>query len=108
MARQRKRNAPPFPTFCSKRRETDRWRGLQRNGPIGGAPYLQARRRGRAQSGRDWKKRSLLQLALERVYLLRERDILGHQRLDLAHGVQNGGVITSAEPASDLRQRTQR
>src|SRR3954471_24104301 len=49
MARQRKRNAPPFPTFCSKGRETDRWRGLQRDGPIGGAPYLQASRRGRAK-----------------------------------------------------------
>src|ERR1700738_655950 len=51
-------------------------------------------------------KRSLaLQLSLEGFHLLGECDILGHQGLDLAHGVQDRGVVASAGPAANFPQR---
>ncbi len=45
-----------------------------------------------------------LQLALERFDFFGQRNILAHQRLDLAYSVQDRGVIASAEPAADFRQ----
>jgi hypothetical protein len=45
-----------------------------------------------------------LQLTLEGFDLFRQRDVLGDQCLDFAHGMQNRGVIASAEPAADFRQ----
>src|SRR4051812_327718 len=44
----------------------------------------------------------LLQLPLQRLDLLGECDVLGDQRLDLAHGMENRGVIAPAEAAADL------
>jgi len=46
--------------------------------------------------------RSLLQLALQRFDFFGQRDILGDQRLDFAHGVQDGGVIAAPKPAPDF------
>ena len=43
-----------------------------------------------------------LQLPLQRLDLLGQRSIPGHQGLDLAHRVQHRGVVASAEPAADL------
>ena len=40
--------------------------------------------------------------------LFGQRRIPGNQCLYLAHGVQHRGVVASAEPAADFRQRTQR
>ena len=48
---------------------------------------------------------SVLELALERLDLLGEDVIVAGQVLDLAHGVQHGGVIAAAEPPADLRER---
>ena len=45
-----------------------------------------------------------LQLPLQEVDLVGERNILGDQRLDLADGMQHGGVVATAEAASDFRQ----
>src|ERR1700676_3987439 len=60
----------------------------------------------REGEGTDW--RSLLQLAFQRFDLFGECGILRHKGLDLAHGVQDRGVVASPEPAADFRQRTQR
>src|SRR6266700_5789057 len=49
------------------------------------------------------KSRSLLQLALQRFDLFGQRRVPGHQGLDLAHGMQDRGVVAPAEPASDFR-----
>src|SRR5262245_23817395 len=49
------------------------------------------------------KARSLLQLPLQELDLLGQRRIGRHQVFDLAHGVQDGGVITAAETPPDLR-----
>ena len=38
----------------------------------------------------------------------RSDGVLADQRLDLAHGVQHGGVVAPAEAAADLGQRAQR
>jgi hypothetical protein len=46
----------------------------------------------------------LLQLPLQRFDLFGQGDILGDQRLDLAHGVQHRGVVASAEAAADFGQ----
>jgi hypothetical protein len=46
-----------------------------------------------------------LQLTLEGFDLFRQRGVLADQPLDLAHGVQNSGVVASAEAAADLGQR---
>src|SRR6266576_5332901 len=48
--------------------------------------------------------RSLLQLPLQQLDLLSQRRVGVDQVLDLAHGVQHGGVVAAAEPAPDLRQ----
>lgn len=45
-----------------------------------------------------------LKLALQQIDLVGQRDILGDQRLDLAHRVQHRGVVATAKPASDFRQ----
>lgn len=47
----------------------------------------------------------LLQLALERLDLLGERGVGVDQILDLAHGMQHGGVVTAAKSPSDLGER---
>src|SRR5262249_18917115 len=44
----------------------------------------------------------LLQLPLQRLDLFRQRGVLGDQRLDLAHGMQHGGVVAAAEAPADL------
>src|SRR5882724_640796 len=96
MARKRKRGLTRSPRFAGWKREGEgRPRACCR-------PRLATKRRERAV------RRSLaLQLPLEGFHLLGECDILGHQGLDLAHGVQDRGVVASAEPAADFRQRAQ-
>jgi hypothetical protein len=57
--------------------------------------------------GRNYRRQGsllALQLALERFHFLGQRDILVHQRFDLAHGVQDRGVIAASEPAADFGQ----
>src|SRR6202011_2571886 len=46
----------------------------------------------------------LLQQALQEFDLLRECRVVAGERLDLAHGVQHGGVVAPAEAPADLRQ----
>ena len=53
------------------------------------------------------QRHSFLQLTLQRFDLFGKCDILGHQSFDLAHGVQHRGVVASAEPPADFRQRAQ-
>jgi hypothetical protein len=48
---------------------------------------------------------SILELALERLDLVGKRAVVGGERLDLAHGVQHGGVVAPAKSPADLRQR---
>ena len=116
MARKRKRCVGPFPTFCAEI-QTFRCAAPRRTpGPtcpnarprLTGPRYSRGRR---VNCGLDdardsaFERRSLaLQLALERFDLFGQRDILGHQRLDLAHGVQDRGVIAASEPAADFGQ----
>jgi hypothetical protein len=45
-----------------------------------------------------------LKLPLQRLDLFGQRGVFRHQCLDLAHGMQDRGVIASAEAAADLRQ----
>lgn len=47
----------------------------------------------------------LLQLALQRFDLILQGHVLADQRLDLAYGMQNRGVIAATEAAADFRQR---
>src|SRR5919107_4571434 len=51
--------------------------------------------------------RSLLQHALQELDLVRERMVVVELLLDLAHGVEDRGVVPPAEAAADLRQRAQ-
>ena len=50
----------------------------------------------------------LLQLTLEDLDLLGERVVGANQVLDLAHGMQDRGVIAATEAPPDLGQRAQR
>src|SRR5580700_659245 len=56
----------------------------------------------------SWGLPSVLELAFEPLNLFGEGGVVAGQRLDLAHGVQHGGVVAAAEPAPDLGQRAQR
>lgn len=47
---------------------------------------------------------SILKQAFERLNLLRQRAVGAGQILDLAHRVQDGGVVASAEAPADLGQ----
>src|SRR3954469_3754764 len=67
-------------------------------------PAIQ-RRKGLATAG---EASSVLQLPLQNLDFLGQRRVIAHEVLDLAHRMQDGGVIASAEAAPDLRQRTQR
>src|SRR5262249_28390946 len=58
---------------------------------------------GRLPPGRT---RSLLQLPFQQFDLFGQRGVGAHEVFDLAHGVQHGGVVTTAEAPPDLRQRT--
>lgn len=107
IARKRKRDGMPFPTFC---------RAVPHiYGPLGIQPAARGGmfRDRRAAGSADlfpqahFRTGLFLQLALERLDLFGERDILGHQRFDLAHGMQHRGVVASAEPPADLGQRAQ-
>src|ERR1700677_2058717 len=55
-----------------------------------------------------WKRQpgrwSILKQAFERLDLLRQRAVGASQILDLAHRVQDGGVVASAEAPADLGQ----
>src|SRR5258708_5681906 len=48
---------------------------------------------------------SVLRLAFEPLNLFGEDGVVAGQGLDLAHGVQHGGVVAAAEAAADLGQR---
>ena len=121
MARKRKRCVTPFPTFCEEiprkynvRTERQANDGGSNPGRLAQktAPVLAFAGTGQWRLGRNLSTELLgsrrlllaLQLALERFDLFGQRNILAHQRLDLAHGVQHRGVIASAEPAADFRQ----
>ncbi len=52
--------------------------------------------------GKRWK--SFLKHALQQLDLITQRGILVEGFLDLADGVEHGGVIPAAEPAADFRQ----
>ena len=117
MARKRKRRVTPFPTFC----EEIPWKFNVRAASPADAgacnPGVGWRKNGHGPGlGRDhgsmapWvepgRRRLLLalQLTLERFDLFGERNILRHQCLDLAHGMQHRGVIASPEAAADFGQ----
>src|SRR5271169_6269135 len=72
---------------------------------LGGAPF---RRTHDLEDEVHRRRHLLLQHALEQFEFLTQGGVGGTEALDLAHRVQHGGVITSAEAAADLRQRTHR
>src|ERR1700730_18287642 len=57
---------------------------------------------------RNQSWRSVLKQALEHLDFLRESGVIAGERLDLAHGVQHGGVVAATEAAADFRKRAQR
>jgi hypothetical protein len=61
--------------------------------------------RGGTVAAHVWRPASILELALERLDLVGKRAVVGGERLDLAHGVQHGGVVAPAKSPADLRQR---
>ena len=116
MARQRKRCVTPFPTFCE---EIPRKYNVPAAPPADAGALIPGMAGAKESTGpglgRDDGSVGLdgtpkrprllaLQLALERFDLFGQRNILAHQRLDLAHGVQHRGVIAPAEPAADFGQ----
>ena len=52
--------------------------------------------------------RSILQHALEKFDLFAQAGVVAEFLLDLSDGVQDGGVVASAETAADFRQRAGR
>src|SRR4029077_7787596 len=50
---------------------------------------------------------SFLKLPLQGLDLLGQARVVANEILDLAHRVQDRGVVASAEPPADLRQRPQ-
>ena len=49
----------------------------------------------------------ILQHPLQQLDLVAEHVVLADQLLDLAHGVEHGGVVAPAEAAADLGERAQ-
>src|SRR5262249_18644897 len=67
-----------------------------------------ARRRLAPGRARRRSSRSLfLQLPLKDLDLLGQRHVVADKAFDLAHGMQNRGVIATAKAPADFRQRTQ-
>src|SRR5215207_4121362 len=58
-------------------------------------------------AGRAAPPGSFLQHALQELDLVVEAGVLAEQSLDLAHGVEDGGVVAPAEAPADLRKRAQ-
>src|SRR5215467_1917316 len=61
-------------------------------------------RRFKSNGGAGLLPRSLLQLALQRLDLFGQRGVVADQVLDLAHRMQDGGVIAPPEAPPDLGQ----
>ena len=60
--------------------------------------------RNKPRPSSQYRRRSLLQqLSLQQLDLSGKRAVGGHQILDFADGMQDGGMVSAAEPPADFR-----